>query len=121
MGVPDPGDGWRLVDVTMEGPLLGAEFWSETAGKWVKRGDANLPYALGMSYRVPQDRVWVSPSVLGLPNVPVLESDEYEPESYEDRVASSRMVGQVLFGAVCFFAGGIVGWITSLLCSWLLN
>ncbi len=40
-------------------------------------------------------------------------------EPYHDRIASSRMVGLLLYGAICFFSGGIVGWILPLLCSWL--
>lgn len=118
---PDPGPGWRLVDVRHEQPSQWAEMYEPLRRQWCVRLDYHKPYVDGVWYRVPTTDVVVQRPVLGLPNVPVLESDEYEPESYEDRVASSRMIGQVLFGAVCFFAGGVVGWITSLVCSWLLN
>lgn len=119
MSVPDPGDDWRLVDVTMEGPLPGAQFWCGVSGKWIDRVNYRLPYSHGLTYRVPQDRVWVSPSVLGLPNIPAPDFGDHEPESYQDRVASSRMLGITLFGCLCFLSGVVASWMGSLLCSWL--
>lgn len=121
MNVPNPGDGWRLVDVMTEGPSPGAQFWCDTTARWVKRGNCKLPYALGLTYRVPQDRVCLGPSVLGLLNIPAPGFGDHELESYEDRMASTRMLGFTLFGCLCFFSGVITSWMGSLLFSWLWN
>jgi len=130
---------YRMVDTTRERPHPLAEFEARP-GMWVERRESWKPYVDGITYRVPVDEPVHNGSVLGLPNIPAPEwgdhepetcddrqnapapdLSEYEPESYEDRVASSRMIGQVLFGAVCFVAGGVVGWITSLVCNWALS
>lgn len=104
--VPDPGEGYRLVDVEREGVDLSAEVYSYMTGGFVARGIPGDPYIRGNSYRV---RV-VDLDEVKYPHWPDVKVSE---ESLFDRFSEDcgRSPAVIVWGAVVvvFCVGFMLG------------